>query len=91
MTLKDRPDLDPGEQNRNRIAAKAEENGWTVVGRNPMILEGYNRRVVISFNGAGNPSKVEWEGEEFDPMPSTGYVDLSILFSKWLTWRPESE
>ena len=91
MTFKDRPDLDPGEQNRSRIATVAEEHGWAVVSRNPMILERPDKRIMITFNGAGNPTSASWGGDEFDSMNATGYVDMSILLNKWLPWKAEDE
>jgi hypothetical protein len=92
MTLRDRPDLDHQEQNRLKIAEKAEAAGWTVAGNSPLVLTKGEKQIIVKFNSGGMPSGAQWiNGNEFTDMASSGYLDLNILFDRWLTWEDKSD
>lgn len=90
--LEDRPDLDVTTQNRNKISAKAQEQGWTVLSEDPLILDKGEKQILISFNGAGMPNGAQWiRGDEFTDMSASGYMNLNTLFEKWLKWDGEEK
>jgi hypothetical protein len=87
---KDRPDLDIPTLNRQRIAEKAEQFGWTVTNEEPFTLEKGEKAIQINFNSAGTPNGAMWlHGDEFADMSSSGYMNLPTLFEFWLPWEPK--
>jgi hypothetical protein len=92
VTLRDRPDLDHQEQNRLKIADKAEAAGWAVTGNNPLVLNKGEKQIIITFNSGGMPNGAQWiNGDEFPAMGASGYMDLNIIFNDWLTWEEKSD
>lgn len=92
MTLRDRPDLDVQEQNRLKIAEKAETAGWAVAGENPLVLNKGEKQIIIKFNGGGMPNGAQWvNGDEFSDMGASGYMNLNTVFDQWLTWEDKSD